>query len=74
MTQQVYNECVDFYAAQEEGKCPSFDVLVTNPPFSADHLERIVKFAFESNKPFALLMPAFVADKPWFWAHAKVST
>jgi hypothetical protein len=40
----------DFYEVKAAGKCPDYDVLVTNPPFSGDHLERIFKFAVKSNK------------------------
>lgn len=40
----------DFYEVKAAGKCPEYDVLVTNPPFSGDHLERIFRFAVKSNK------------------------
>jgi hypothetical protein len=40
----------DFYAVKGAGRCPEFDVLLTNPPFSGDHLERIFRFAVKSNK------------------------
>lgn len=40
----------DFYAVKAAGRCPEFDVLVTNPPFSGDHLERIFRFAVKSDK------------------------
>jgi hypothetical protein len=40
----------DFYAVKAAGKLPEFDVLVTNPPFSGDHIERIFRFAVKSDK------------------------
>ena len=40
----------DFYAVKAAGRCPEFDVLVTNPPFSGDHLDRIFRFAVKSDK------------------------
>ncbi|KAI8474257.1 MAG: hypothetical protein J3K34DRAFT_145652 [Monoraphidium minutum] len=41
----VTNRNEDFYAAKAAGALPHFDVLLTNPPFSSDHLERVFKFA-----------------------------
>jgi hypothetical protein len=40
----------DFYEVKAAGKCPEYDILVTNPPFSGDHLERIFRFVVKSNK------------------------
>ncbi|CAE7384952.1 unnamed protein product [Symbiodinium sp. CCMP2592] len=34
----VYNQPVDCYAAWEALELPEFDVLVTNPPYSGDHV------------------------------------
>lgn len=39
------------------GKLPEFDVLVTNPPFSGDHIERTLAFALACRKPWFLLLP-----------------
>ncbi len=76
----------DFYADVEAGTVPQYDILVTNPPFSGDHKERILKFCLKSGekgcntsstshsspphtgKPFALLMPNYVANKSYFKA------
>ena len=43
--ERVYNRNEDFYAAASAGRCPAHDVLLTNPPFSGDHLRRILHFA-----------------------------
>lgn len=29
----------DFYAAMEEGRVPDYDILVTSPPYSRDHMQ-----------------------------------
>ena len=41
-------------------------VLVTNPPYSSDHLERCVAFCMQSVRPCLLLLPCWVAKKPYF--------
>ncbi|KAG2490385.1 hypothetical protein HYH03_011186 [Edaphochlamys debaryana] len=56
----------DFYADVEAGNLPKYDVLVTNPPYSEDHKERILEFCLRSGKPWALLMPNYVATKAYF--------
>ncbi len=40
----VINRNEDFYATAARGDVPVHDVLVTNPPFSGDHKERILRF------------------------------
>ncbi|KAG1669685.1 hypothetical protein FOA52_002069 [Chlamydomonas sp. UWO 241] len=62
----VYNENVDFYAQQASSGVPEFDVLITNPPFSGDHMARALAFAAACGKPWALLVPDFVARKAYF--------
>lgn len=43
-----------------------YDVLVTNPPYSGDHMERLCQFLEHKKKPFALLVPNFVHKKPYY--------
>ncbi|GBG27129.1 Hypothetical Protein FCC1311_033522 [Hondaea fermentalgiana] len=62
----VYNRCEDFYKMIETNSTPEFDVVVTNPPFSGDHMERIIQWAASTGKPFFLLMPNFVYTKPYY--------
>jgi len=62
----VYNRAEDCYAAMDSGKLPKYDVLVTNPPYSGDHMERLLKFCISRTKPFCLLVPNFVLNKPWY--------
>ena len=66
----VINENSDFYAVVREGRVPPHDVLVTNPPFSGEHMPAILDFVARQNggKPWFLLMPDFVGAKPYFTA------
>ncbi|KAG2423695.1 hypothetical protein HXX76_015085 [Chlamydomonas incerta] len=56
----------DFYADVESGQLPEYDIMVTNPPYSADHKERILDFCLRSGKPWALLLPNYVATKAYY--------
>ena len=66
----VINRNVDFY--REPLATDAFDVLVTNPPYSANHVPRILSFCAElsasAHKPWLLLVPAYVHDKPYYSA------
>ena len=60
----VINENTDFYQRIQENTIPEYDVLLTNPPYSDDHIERLLHFVTQQNrKPFCLLMPNWVARK-----------
>lgn len=64
---KVIHEKRDFYHDVEEGTVPShFDMLVTNPPYSDDHIQRLMEFLIGSNKPWAFLVPDYVATKDWY--------
>jgi len=62
----------DFYADVDAGSVPTHDVLMTNPPFSGDHIERLVRFvtrgagAGRRLPSFALLVPSYVIGKPYW--------
>ena len=43
-----------------------YDILVTNPPYSGEHKQRLLTFLTRTGKPFALLMPAYVATKSYW--------
>lgn len=97
----VYNKCEDCYAMWDKpGALPDFDAILTNPPYSEDHMQRIVRcvstlrdsrmfrlllgspfflpcsnhyfcahanrYCAESGKPWFLLMPNYVASKPYY--------
>ena len=59
----VYNRNEDCYAVWAARRTPAFDVLITNPPYSADHMQRILAFAVACGKPWLLLLPSFVCRK-----------
>ena len=61
----VIHQNRDFWALRKE-QLPEYDILVTNPPFSGDHKERILNFCVKSHKPWALLMPNYVATKSYY--------
>ena len=62
----VVNRNRDFYTDIKNGQVPEFDCLVSNPPFSGDHKERCLKFCVGTGKPWALLLPNYVANKLYF--------
>ena len=53
----------DFYAAHANNSLPSFDVMVTNPPYSGDNMEKLLDIACSVGKPFFLLLPNYVYRK-----------
>lgn len=62
----VYNKCEDFYQIQQNNAIPEYDVLLTNPPYSKDHIEKLVKFCVKSEKPWLLLLPNYVYMKDYY--------
>jgi len=59
----VHNVNEDCYKVWAAKRTPAYDVLITNPPYSADHMQRILAFAVASGKPWLLLLPNFVCFK-----------
>ena len=64
--EDVYNKNEDFYASIRNNKVPEYDVLVTNPPYSADHIEKLLKYVLGSDKPSLLLIPNYVYMKDYY--------
>ena len=65
----VHNQKEDFYArAERSAKGPGdFDVLMTNPPYSANHVERLFKYCAKTpDKPFLLLLPMYFYTEPFY--------
>ncbi|CAE7193508.1 unnamed protein product, partial [Symbiodinium necroappetens] len=56
----------DFYAVNEEGRVPKHDVLLTNPPYSGEHVEYLLRFCRSNAKPFLLLMPNYFCSKDFY--------
>lgn len=46
----------------------SYDILLTNPPYSGDHIERLVQFVTTTNtdRPWFLLLPQWVHKKDYY--------
>ena len=61
---RVHNRNEDAYATIASGRVPKHDVLVTNPPYSGNHVERLLRFARENAKPFLLLLPDYFGRRP----------
>ena len=56
------------------GGHPPHDIVLTNPPYSGDHMERLLTFCRDHNKPCLLLVPSYVHQKPYFAAvHASAA-
>ena len=51
----VVNENRDFYADVSNGRVPRHDILMTNPPYSGDHVDRLIAHVVAAKRPFALL-------------------
>jgi len=67
---QVYNRCEDFYAVAANHRTPEFEILLTNPAYSGDHIPRLLDFVgrevLPSGRAFALLLPAYVCAKDYY--------
>ena len=66
----VYNRKEDCYQIWKDPSLyPNYDVFLTNPPYSADHIEKLMRHVTSKqnkNKPWMLLMPNFVHKKDYF--------
>lgn len=65
----VYNRKENCYDVWKSNKEPKFDVLLTNPPYSEDHIEKLVAYLTSQSfgsKPFLLLMPQWVHKKDYY--------
>ncbi len=65
----VYNKKEDCYAVWEAQEEPPIDVFITNPPYSADHIDKLMTYITSTkfgSKPWLLLMPNWVHKKDYF--------
>jgi len=53
----VHNQPDDFYKIITSKKIPPHDILITNPPYSGDHFDRLKQFLSTQNCPHLLLVP-----------------
>ena len=68
---QVYNQPEDFYQIIADHKIPPHDVIVTNPPYSGDHFDRLLEFLQQSHRPFFLLLPSHFSKRPAYQDFVK---
>lgn len=65
----VYNRKEDCYEAWESTTEPQYDVFLTNPPYSDQHMDKLMRKVSSpsfGNKPWLLLMPQFVHKKDYY--------
>lgn len=78
--EKLINRKRDFYADIASRCIPDHHVLLTNPPYSADHKEKLLAYILdvqrETPKPFLLLLPAWTAAKAswrqFLWHLARI--
>jgi hypothetical protein len=71
---RIQNDPTDCYVAQKSGKVKPFDFLLSNPPYSGDHIRRCIHYSVKSQKPWALLLPSNVIHRSWFLEETKDSS
>ena len=59
----MHNQNEDFYT---HGKDVNHDVLITNPPYSDDHMEKCLNFAKEHSRNFLICFPNYVYRSKYF--------
>ncbi|EKX35093.1 hypothetical protein GUITHDRAFT_90353 [Guillardia theta CCMP2712] len=62
----VYNKNEDFYEMVKSKRIPEHDMVVTNPPYSLDHIPRFLRWLSVNDKPWLLLVPNYVYTKDYF--------
>jgi hypothetical protein len=62
----VYNRKEDCYRVWASNNLPAYDVLVTNPPYSGDHIEKLFQFVSTLDRPWFLLLPQWVHKKEYY--------
>ena len=68
----VYNRKEDFYHMKDTKQTPNYDLLMTNPPYSLDHMDRLLNYCVnEMTKPFCLLLPNYVYMKEYYPKYSK---
>eukprot|EP00756_Hemistasia_phaeocysticola_P060495 Hpha_TRINITY_DN4078_c0_g1::TRINITY_DN4078_c0_g1_i1::g.63645::m.63645 len=60
---EIYHKREDFYKLSPK---PRYCCLVTNPPYSDDHKERLLQYLLDRPGPFCLLLPAWVASRAYW--------
>lgn len=67
---KVYNRKEDCYKVwADPSRLPPHDILVTNPPYSGDHIERLIRHITSpsfGSRPWMLLLPQWVHKKDYY--------
>ena len=63
----IINRNRDFYADIKKNALPEYDILITNPPYSGEHKQKLLEFlSTRSHRPFFLLLPVYIASKSYW--------
>lgn len=66
------NSNMDIWMVQ--GTVPEYDILITNPPYSGENIQKLFQFLMtKTDTPFLLLMPNYVYLKDYFGAFESVT-
>ena len=71
---KVCNRKEDCYEVWDSSRYPSHDVLITNPPYSGSHIEKLIHHITSpsfGDRPWMLLLPQWVHKKEYFLARTK---
>jgi len=68
---RVHNRNEDFYEVQAQGRVPPHDVVVTNPPYSGSHPQRLFGFLEHNRRPWLALMPNWVCARDYYGAATR---
>jgi hypothetical protein len=67
-TNIIHEKNRDFYKRIQEDDIPDHDVLITNPPYSDDHIQKLLDFVVNvqipNGRPCCLLLPNWVSRQP----------
>jgi hypothetical protein len=61
-----YTLLVHFHTINITVVCLDYDVLITNPPYSGEHKQKLIDYLKAARKPFALLLPVYTATKSYW--------
>mmetsp|Transcript_9157 Transcript_9157/g.17134 ORF Transcript_9157/g.17134 Transcript_9157/m.17134 type:complete len:282 (+) Transcript_9157:88-933(+) len=62
----IFNEDKDCYEEQKRRQVPANDIIITNPPYSGNHIQRALHYAESTRQVWAMLLPSYVLFRPWF--------
>lgn len=70
--------CCEDLQVLESGEIPEHDVVVTNPPYSEDHVERALRFCASNladhGRPWLMLLPNYCYAKNYFYPALKTGS